>query len=75
MGFTTALNIEYFNKLEIDKELKVISRNITINEDETEVTVEILDGPKLCTLGKLKYKLIKDTVIKRYFEIVFIGVL
>ena len=36
MGFTTALNIEYFNKLEIDKELKVISRNITINEDETE---------------------------------------
>lgn len=67
MGFTTALKIEYLTKLETDKELKAVSRNIIINEDETEVIVEILDGSKVCTLGKLKYKLIKDNLIKRYF--------
>lgn len=67
MGFTTGLNIEYLNKLETDRELKAVSRDILINKDETEVTVEILDGSKVCTLGKLKYKLIKDNVIKRYF--------
>ena len=67
IGFTQKLEIDYLSKIEINQEMMVEGREISMTSNTSKIEVNIFHNSKLKTKGIVSYKLISDPAIKKFF--------
>ena len=67
IGFTTKMNIQYLNKMDVNKKIRAIAINIIMQKNNVNVKVELREKDKTLTKADVDYRLVNDIYLKKYF--------